>query len=187
MHDLGVRTLRRSLSVRPLTSSWRSQARRFAASGVVNTLTDYVVFMALTKIFSIPLDRVWTAKLVSGGLAMSVSFLLNRRWVFATHEAGRAGQAVRFVIATISASWGIQLGLTQLFSSVWPAPGVVSFAVLRTLGVPSRAPGVLTEAAAIKTAAFALATCASMVWNFVLYRTWVFRESLEGRRTTRRA
>ncbi len=48
----------------------------------MNTLTDYVVFMMLTRIFSIPLNRVWTAKLVSGGLAMVVSFLLNRRWVF---------------------------------------------------------------------------------------------------------
>jgi len=162
---------------RPLTSSWISQARRFGASGVVNTLADYVVFMMLTRIFSIPLDRVWTAKLVSGGLAMTVSFLLNRRWVFASRDAGRAGQAVRFLVTTISASWGIQLGLTQLFSSVWPAPGLLSFAVLRRMGVPSIAPGVFTEPAAIKTAAFALATCASMAWNFVLYRAWVFRDS----------
>jgi putative flippase GtrA len=144
---------------------------------VVNTLTDYVVFMMLTRIFSIPLDRVWTAKLVSGGVAMTISFLLNRRWVFASRDAGRAGQAMRFVIATISASWGIQLGLTQLFSSVWPVPGLVGFAVLRRLGAPSIAPGILTEPAAIKTAAFALATCASMAWNFILYRTWVFREN----------
>jgi len=151
--------------------------RRFGASGAVNTLTDYVVFMMLTKIFSIPLERVWTAKLVSGGLAMAVSFWLNRRWVFASRDAGRAGQAVRFLIATISASWGIQLGLTQLFSSVWPVPGLVGFGVLRRLGMTSVAPRVLTEAAAVKTAAFALATCASMVWNFILYRTWVFREN----------
>ena len=162
----------------PLSHSLGAQVRRFAASGVVNTLTDYVVFMLLTKIFSIPLGRVWTAKLVSGGLAMTVSFLLNRRWVFAAQEAGRSGQAVRFVITTVSASWGIQLGLTQLFSSAWPAPGLISFAVLQRVGVPSIAPGVFTESAAVKTAAFALATCASMVWNFILYRTWVFRRSL---------
>ncbi len=144
---------------------------------MVNTLTDYVAFMMLTRIFSIPLDRVWTAKLVSGGLAMTISFLLNRRWVFASRDAGRAGQAMRFLLTTISASWGIQLGLTQLFSSVWPVPGLVGFALLRRLGMTSVAPGVLTEPAAIKTAAFALATCASMAWNFVLYRTWVFRDN----------
>jgi putative flippase GtrA len=160
-------------SIRP----WSSQVRRFSASGVVNTLTDYVVFMLLTKIFSIPLDRVWTAKLVSGGLAMAISFLLNRRWVFASRDTRRAGQVMRFLVTTISASLGIQLGLTQFFSSVWPVPGFLGFAMLRRLGMTSIAPGILTEPAAIKTAAFALATCASMAWNFVLYRVWVFRDN----------
>ena len=141
---------------------------------MVNTLTDYVVFMLLTKIFSVPLERVWAAKLVSGGLAMTVSFLLNRGWVFASRDA-RSGQVARFLITTISASWGIQLGLTQFFSSIWPTPGLAAFAVLRRLGLPAVAPGIVTMPAAIKTAAFGLATIASMTWNFILYRTWVFR------------
>ena len=67
-----------------------SQIRRFAASGVINTLSDYAVFMLLTKIFSVPLERVWIAKLISGGLAMAVSFLLNRGWVFASPDARRS-------------------------------------------------------------------------------------------------
>ena len=141
---------------------------------MVNTLTDYVTFMLLTKIFSVPLERVWIAKLMSGGLAMTVSFLLNRGWVFGSREARPTGQVARFLITTISASWGIQLGLTQFFSSVWPAPGVEAFVVLSQLGLPAVAPGVVTEPAAIKTAAFGLGTVASMAWNFVLYRTWVF-------------
>ena len=35
-----------------------ARRRRSAASGVANPLTDYIVFMALTKIFSIPLEQV---------------------------------------------------------------------------------------------------------------------------------
>ena len=142
---------------------------------MVNTLTDYLAFMLLTKIFSVPLERVWVAKLISGGLAMAVSFLLNCGWVFASQGAGRSGQVGRFLVTTISASWGIQLGLTQFFSSIWPAPGLAAFAVLRRLGLPAMAPEIVTMPAAIKTVAFALATMASMTWNFVLYRTWVFR------------
>src|SRR5215831_14328789 len=114
--------------------------------------------MLLTKIFSVPLPRVWIAKLMSGGLAMTVSFLLNRGWVFGSREAQATGQVARFLITTISASWGIQLGLTQFFSSVWPAPGVEAFVVLSQLGLPAVAPGVVTEPAAIKTAAFGLGT-----------------------------
>jgi putative flippase GtrA len=131
--------------------------------------------MSLTRLFSVPLERVWIAKLVSGGLAMGVSFLLNRSWVFASQHARRAGQLTRFLVTTISASWGVQLVLTQLFASSWPAPGLLAFAALRRLGLATIAPGVVTEAAAIKTAAFGLATLASMAWNFLLYRTWVFR------------
>jgi len=142
---------------------------------VVNTLTDYLAFMFLTKAFSVPLERVWIAKLVSAGFAMAVSFMLNRSWVFASGDDRRAGQVGRFLITTVSASWGIQLGLTQFFSAVWPIPGLASFAALRRAGLTGMAPGIFTEAAAIKTAAFALATMASMGWNFILYRTWVFR------------
>jgi putative flippase GtrA len=131
--------------------------------------------MSLTRIFSIPLGRVWIAKLVSGGVAMAVSFLLNRSWVFASRHAGRSGQVARFLVTTISASWGIQLALTQFFSSAWPVPGLLVYALLDRVGLASMAPGILTEAAAIKTVAFGLATSASMAWNFVLYRTWVFR------------
>jgi len=40
---------------------------------------------------------------------MAVSFLLNRNWVFASRDARRSGQAARFLITTMSASWGIQL------------------------------------------------------------------------------
>ena len=153
----------------------RSQIRRFAASGVVNTFSDYAVFMLLTRIFSVPLERVWVAKLISGGLAMAVSFILNRRWVFASSEARRSGQVARFLITTISASWGIQLGLTQFFSSTWPIPGLAAFGALHRMGLPAMAPGIVTKPAAIKTVAFGLATIASMAWNFILYRTWVFR------------
>lgn len=142
---------------------------------MVNTVTDYVVFMSLTKIFSIPLGRVWIAKLISGGVAMGVSFLLNRGWVFASRHARRSGALARFLITTISASWGIQLVLTQFFSSVWPSPGLWGYALLTRLGLAVIAPGIVTEAAAIKTVAFGFATSASMAWNFVLYRTWVFR------------
>lgn len=131
--------------------------------------------MSLTRIFSVPLGRVWIAKLVSGGVAMTVSFLLNRGWVFASRQARRSGQVARFLVTTISASWGIQLALTQFFSSAWPVPGLAGYAVLDRLGLAAMAPGILTEAAAIKTVAFGLATFASMAWNFLLYRTWVFR------------
>jgi putative flippase GtrA len=46
--------------------------------------------------------------------------------------------------------------------------------VLRHLGLTSVAPSIFTEAFATKTAAFAIATCCSMIFNFLAYRYWVF-------------
>jgi putative flippase GtrA len=49
----------------------------------------------------------------------------------------------------------------------------------RDLGLAQAAPSVLTGALATKTAAFALASCASMTFNFLAYRFWVFRTQRE--------
>src|SRR5262249_60949720 len=96
--------------------------------------------MLLTKIFSVPLPRVWIAKLMSGGLAMTVSFLLNRGWVFGSREAPATRQVPRFLITTISAALGVQLGLAPFFSSVVAGPRVEAVLVLAHLGLPAVAP-----------------------------------------------
>jgi putative flippase GtrA len=150
------------------------EVRRFGAVGVVNTLVDYVVFIALTKIMRLPLESVWIAKVMSGTLAIAVSFYLNRTWVFRTSGASLA-QAARFVTVTVVGVYGIQTSLTHVFASVYPGLGEAFFAALETIGVTRLFPGILTEAFVIKTVAFALATSVSMTFNFLLYRSWVFR------------
>ena len=149
------------------------QAGRFAVVGATNTLIDYVVFIGLTKIFSIPLDWVWIAKAASGAVAMTNSFMLNRRWVF----RGR-GRIVReggaFITATVIGLYLIQTPLTQFFSSVYPSPGELAYDIVQRIGVADLIPDVVTESFMVKTTAFALATAASMTWNFLTYRHWVF-------------
>jgi len=153
------------------------QARRFVVVGVINTSVDYVLFVGLTKILHLPLDWVWVAKVMSGTVAISISFLLNRSWVFGatTHRAMR--QAAKFVTATAVGVYGIQTPLTQLFASVFQAPGRALYDVLRDVGLADAFPSLLTQALATKTAAFVLATSVSMVFNFLAYRYWVFRAS----------
>jgi putative flippase GtrA len=136
---------------------------------------DYSLFVGLTKILHLPLDYVWVAKLISGTVAISISFMLNRNWVFAATGGTAMHQAAKFVAATAVGVYGIQTPLTQVFASVYQAPGRALYSVLRDLGLAQAAPSVLTEALATKTAAFALATCASMTFNFLAYRFWVFR------------
>jgi putative flippase GtrA len=165
--------------------TWAStlQVRRFAAVGVINTVVDYIVFAALTKLFQIPLDWVWTAKVVSGTVAISISFYLNRRWVFQV-GGGRIGQAARFIAVTVVGVYCIQTPLTQLFVSYYGGAGKAVYAVLEGLGLAAAFPWLLTEALAIKTVAFVLATSISATFNFVAYRFWVFRTSAGPGRPT---
>ena len=149
------------------------QVRRFAAVGVVNTLVDYLLFVALTKLFRIPLDWVWIAKIVSGTVAISISFYLNRTWVFRSGRA-RLGQATRFIAATFVGVYVIQTSLTQFFVSYRPGLGEALYAFLEDVGLAGAFPAVLTEPLAIKTVAFVLATSVSMTFNFLAYRFWVF-------------
>lgn len=152
----------------------RFQVGRFVVVGVLNTLVDYVLFIGLTKTLHLALSWVWVAKLVSGTVAISLSFVLNRNWVFRARGRARA-QAVRFVATSVFAVYAIQTPLTQLFANTFSWPGRTLYDALHGLGVPRHLPSVVTEPLAIKTAAFVLATAVSMVFNFVVYRNWVFR------------
>jgi putative flippase GtrA len=164
---------------------WRHalQASRFATVGVLNTLVDYVLFVGITKVFHLSLDSVWIAKVISGTVAMTCSFLLNRRWVFgARGHAPVHHQAARFFAATAVGVYAIGVPVTQLFSHTYQGPGRWLYSVLGHLGLTGAAPSVFTDAFATKTAAFAIATCCSMVFNFLAYRYWVFRAQPAERR-----
>jgi putative flippase GtrA len=157
-----------------LSRASRLQVGRFVAVGALNTVVDYVLFIGLTKTLHLALPWVWVAKLLSGTVAISLSFVLNRNWVFRAQGRAQA-QAVRFVAASVFAVYAIQTPLTQLFANTFTWPGRTLYDVLHGLGMPRHLPSVITEPLAIKTAAFLLATAVSMVFNFVVYRRWVFR------------
>jgi len=150
------------------------QVARFGLVGVLNTLIDYVVFITLTIVFSIPLSRAWVAKYTSSAVALAISFALNRRFVFRSRQDAVAGQAFRFVTATLIGVFVIQNLLTQFFASVFPYPGTGVHRLLEAVGL---AP---PEKFTIETVAFALGTVASLIWNFVAYKYWAFRPARQG-------
>jgi putative flippase GtrA len=114
---------------------------------------------------------------ISGTVAMTLSFFLNRRWVFdAGGKAPVHHQAARFFATTAIGVYGIGVPLTELFARDYQGPGRWLHDVLRHVGLTSAAPSVFTDAFATKTAAFAIATLCSMIFNFLAYRYWVFRE-----------
>jgi putative flippase GtrA len=166
---------RKQADVRARNRETVGQVARFGLVGVFNTLLDYVLFITLTIVFGLPLSRVWIAKYTSSAIAMAVSFTLNRRFVFRSRQDAVAGQAFRFVTATVIGVFVIQNLLTQFFASVFQYPGTAVQSVVDAVGP---AP---PEKFTIETVAFALGTVASLTWNFLAYKYWAFRPARPGR------
>ena len=83
-HAVGIRPLR--------------QVARFGLVGVINTLVDYVLFITFTIVFRIPLSRVWVAKYPSSVVAMIVSYILNRRFVFRSQQRDVAARGAAVLL-----------------------------------------------------------------------------------------
>lgn len=167
-------------------SQTTGEVARFGLVGVINTLVDYVVFITLTIVFRIPLSRVWLAKYPSSVVAMIVSFVLNRRFVFRSQQRDVWRQALRFVSTTLVGVFVIQNLLTQYLAGHQQYFGRVAFHVLGAVGLADlhfsfhgRTLG-LTRSFTIKTVAFGMATVASLTWNFLTYKYWAFREDGQG-------
>ena len=149
------------------------EVARFGLVGVINTLVDYVLFIGFTIVFSIPLSRVWLAKYPSSAIAMVISYVLNRRYVFRSRQRNVRAEMLRFFTTTLVGVFVIQNLLTQFFSSEFPFFGEQAYRFLGPLG--------LTESFTIKTVAFGLATIASLTWNYLTYKYWAFRPTGEDR------
>ena len=147
------------------------EVARFGLVGVINTLVDYVLFIAFTIVFRIPLSRVWLAKNPSSAIAMIISYVLNRRFVFRSRRRDVRAEVLRFFSTTLVGVFVIQNLLTQFLASDFPFFGEQAYRILGLLG--------LTESLTIKTVAFGLATLVSLTWNYLTYKYWAFRQADE--------
>lgn len=154
------------------------QGAKFGVVGISNTLIDYTIYIALSKLLNVPLSRVYLVKFFSGSVAMLNSFYWNRRWVFPSKAGiGRAG--VRFLTATLVSVYIIQPQMVRLFSATATGQhfGTFWFNFGQTLGVVGLAPHILTVSFVIKTVAFAMGALTAAVWDFTLYRLWAFKSA----------
>ena len=123
---------------------------RFLVVGSANTVIDFGLYAVLNLTGLAPV----LSNLVSTTVAFVFSFFANRSFTF--HSAGsRFGQMVRFAIVTLSGLWGLQS--------------------LVILGIERRQPEHADEPA-LQLTAKVLATIVTLVWNYVWYSRWVFRD-----------
>ena len=123
---------------------------RFILVGLANTAIDFIVLLSLTAM------GTWliAANIISTSVALTFSFFANRTFTFGSTGKKRS-QAVRFLAVTLIGLWVLQ-------------PIVLVLTVGPLEGLFSRETSIVI--------AKLLATVVSMVWNYLLYDSLVFRK-----------
>jgi putative flippase GtrA len=146
------------------------QAGLFALVGVANTALDFAVYNLLTSRM-VGWSRI-PANLVSTTIAMSFSFALNLLWVFSPQHKLVPQRAFRFIWVTCCALYGVQNLVLWLTSNVWSGPfDQLAAECQRVLSL-----GAGHEDLIARNLVKALATVASMTWNYLWYRFYAFRD-----------
>lgn len=142
---------------------------RFAIVGIFNTGFDFAILNSLVFMFGVP-DIV--ANIISASVAASVSFFLNRRFVFMSRNQRTARQFIVFMTITLVGLYGLQNLIIYTFTNHLTAPSGWAFSVLNWLS-----PGTFSRDFVSLNFAKAVATFASLTWNYILYARLVFRPS----------
>lgn len=142
---------------------------RFFLAGLVATSVDFALYNTFLRYVG-KNERV-LASVFSVTFAMSVSFLLNRFWVFSNlHPEG--WPIVAFLAVTFTSAYGIQSIVIYTLSKGFRLrfPERMAQLLGERLRMSPEQTGDLVERNAIKLAAIAM----GLVWNFSWYRWYVF-------------
>lgn len=155
--------------------SHHRQPLTFAIVGALNTLLDILLFTAIVKITNVgPTGLgVAAANSISISCVMMVSFFLNKKFVFRASHVNHHRRVLFFVI-TIIGMYGINNTVLQLIAHHNSAFVLWFDNVLALVGLGFFRPEFLT----LITAKIG-ATAASMIWNYFMYRQFVFCDETE--------
>ncbi len=126
----------------------QKEAFKFMSVGVINTLLDAFVYIALTRGLSIFSEHLIAAKFFSFLAGTVSSLLLNRSWTFGVHTRLTASEVVRFYTMT-SVSITINVAMMNFLVGV----GMYDLTAL------------------------AISTAFTFVVNFILSKFWVFKKT----------
>jgi len=133
-----------------------NQKWRFVLVGGLNTIVDF----GLMNLFRLFLPLV-VANTFSTGIAMIMSFFINKKWTFKSTGKNYLREVVLFFVFTIIGIWVIQNGFIWLIETFAPHFGLPDF--------------IFANAAKI------IASVPSLIWNYITYNKIVFRDKKVSR------
>ena len=124
---------------------------RFLIVGGANTAIDFVILFTLVNFFSTPL---LISQIISTSTALIFSFFVNKKFTFKDKSVNGKAQMIKFLVITLFGLWVIQTVIIAGIKFAFTKSGIDSNIILLI--------GKL------------LATCVTLVWNYVLYKKFVF-------------
>ncbi len=139
--------------MKELTKNSQNQLFRFGSVGIVNTVLDFCLLF-IFKSLGLPIAL---SNILSTTIAFGFSFIANKKYTFKTSGTNIVREMVLFVIVTLFGLWILQ-NLVIMLS----LPALAGLTRSMDLGL---------------LFAKLLATVISMIWNYLLYRSVVFKKS----------
>lgn len=102
---------------------------KFNIVGLSNTLVDFLAYTLLTQTLGVV---YWCAQIISYGLGVLNSYLLNTRWTFREAHRGTPKQAGLFLLVNL-VSLGVSLGVLALCKQVF---GITSDMWAKVIATP---------------------------------------------------
>lgn len=125
---------------------------RFGFVGIINTAIDFGVLFLLVSLGMSSL----VGNYISTTTALIFSFFANKKFTFKDNSRNRTSQVVRFLVVTLFGLWVIQ-------------PIIIE-------GVKLLATPLNINSGLILLIGKILATCATLVWNYIFYSRMVFKK-----------
>ena len=140
---------------------------RFVIVGVINTATDFILLNILVGFAGLPL---YGANLLSAFVAMCVSFMLNKNFVFRKGTQSDLRQFFTFVGVTLLSIWGVQTLVIFLLTQQFPQPLSTIAHAVQSVGLAQS----FSVEFIVNNMTKIIATLASLIWNYLFYKYVVF-------------
>lgn len=149
---------------------------KFAVVGVINTVIDVAVlnFLVLVIGFRAQIQILGiyflVANFISVTIAMINSYFMNKYWTFQSKEKKNAvEEALKFFFITIIGMYIINQLVFNFFNTYWLWPTHLVVNIVHFIRIYSLDNFVSLNFAKV------LAILASLTWNFIFYKLWVFK------------
>jgi putative flippase GtrA len=153
------------------------QIGKFTVVGIINTVIDVAVLNFLVLVFQFKFQFTvfgfpfLIANIISVTLAMINSYFWNKYWTFRSKKKKNwLSEILKFFLITVIGIYVINQLVFNLLNTywLWPTQIVTNFSHL--IGISSLDNFITLNFAKI------LAILASLVWNFIGYKLWVFNK-----------